>query len=312
MKWTTEALRKLYQEETSPGTLSGPGCIPREVLVRAAQRVLNPHQRAQLADHLTTCSDCARQYRITLQLKPWVEKATEAVGRARPVDESRSGSRPTPLPSLTGSRSHRLGLWLAIAASVVIVSLVLLTQFLSLRRERERVAELSGEVSRRERTLLETREEMGRVQQQLEESKQTNESQENRIRELRRTVAELSRPYPNLPIFDLDPAGALTRGTATAVTPIPLPVDSRLFTVILNSSSRGQSFPSYELEILGGDGRAIWRGGGFRKTPAGNFTIGLPTRLFREGTYRFQLFGLKDGQRTRVEEYRVEFKLDSN
>ena len=81
MRLNSEGLRELYQRETSRSTrASSTGCPTGDLLVRAAAGELDQSERERTADHLATCSDCAKEYHALRSLKPWTEEAYAKAG----------------------------------------------------------------------------------------------------------------------------------------------------------------------------------------------------------------------------------------
>jgi hypothetical protein len=100
MKLNSEELKHLYQLHTArAGRLD---CASPETFVQAADGDLSSSERARLADHLSECSDCSREYRLVLNSAP---------ARVHPKPQS---------PIRLISRSPRLR-WPSIATAAVVV-----------------------------------------------------------------------------------------------------------------------------------------------------------------------------------------------
>src|SRR5262245_40730446 len=75
MKLTDEEMRRLYRRQTARSRSGRAECLSEEAMTRVAEGELSQSEREALADHLMACSDCAEEYRILRELKPWAERA---------------------------------------------------------------------------------------------------------------------------------------------------------------------------------------------------------------------------------------------
>jgi len=85
-------LQQLYRRGTSRIAGKPHGCPSDEALLKVLTGAATSLERQALADHLVRCSDCAEEYRIASDLKPW---AAAAADRLAPVQGApqRSGFR---------------------------------------------------------------------------------------------------------------------------------------------------------------------------------------------------------------------------
>src|SRR5262245_39582160 len=128
MRLNSEDLRDLYQRETSRSARgSTSDCLSEDMLARAAAGTLNQSERERTADHLVTCSDCARELRAVKSFKSWANDASTDTG-ARPIPfviSENGKSDPNIKAAQVGSRWVSFYLPYAVAAAAVILSFVL-------------------------------------------------------------------------------------------------------------------------------------------------------------------------------------------
>ena len=327
MKLTSEELRQLYQKETARSGGDDSKCLSEGMLTSAAAGELSREQREVVADHLASCSSCAKEYRSIRSLGSWVERGSESLAAessaAPDVDTGptrllRMPERliPASQPFWTrfgGSRpftSYALG---ALAALFLILALVFGAQLISQRRENERlVAQVNekelatAEAKRRAEQAEAAREELA---QRAAEAQRTAEAQASRPPAETPKGSDrtrLDQPLANVPIFELEPRGSTRNSGADAVT-LEAASDTRLITLILHVNEE-LSAAAYSLEVVDKAGRPVWTSRGLRQNRYRNFTIALPRRAFPAGAYRLRLYSLRDGRREIVEEYAIELQ----
>lgn len=120
--------------------------------------------------------------------------------------------------------------------------------------------------------------------------------------ELRRTVAELSRPQINVPIEDLWPDTTTRGGLQRAVEVLTA---DRSLTLVLNLQE-SQEFPDYRVEIIDSEGTEIWSSTGLEMSPFGNFTLGIPRGFLPAGEYGVRLYGLEGERNVPLQDYAVQ------
>ncbi len=320
MKLTSEALRELYQKETTRSVrLRDSECLPEEMLTSAAAGELSEAQRSEVADHLATCSSCAKEYRETRSLKSWAESASESL--TKPSTQVETGPArvvqlpdrrvPVQQPSFANSRLF-FYLPIALAAMFLIVALLLGAQLISQRRENNR---LVAQVNEKE---LASAEAARRAEQADAARRAAQEELASRAAEqppAQRTPEtgipngssqprdRVDQPLVNVPIFELEPRGS-TRASGTDVATLEAAADTRLITLILHVNGE-LSHDIYSLEVLDQAGRPVWASRGLRKNRYNNFTVALPRRTFPAGDYRLKLYSLRDDRREIVEEYSI-------
>ncbi|HKE57020.1 MAG TPA: zf-HC2 domain-containing protein, partial [Pyrinomonadaceae bacterium] len=143
MKLSDEELRSLYSKETARRVRQSEGeCLASEMLTLAAAGELSVPERELVADHLATCSDCAREYRSIRSLRSWAEDASKSL-----APDSAAGPTPiAPAPFARPAKGRVAGFrpltsyWpYAIAALLLLITLALAAQLISERRENQRL-----------------------------------------------------------------------------------------------------------------------------------------------------------------------------
>jgi len=105
--------------------------------------------------------------------------------------------------------------------------------------------------------------------------------------DLRRQVATLSAPRPDVPIVDLLPDSAV-RGEGGGRAPVELPADRETFTLVLGLPGTPEP-GAFEAELLDAEGRVSWRGP-LEPSPFGTFTLGLSRRSLEAGEHTIRLY----------------------
>lgn len=273
-------------------------CPPEESLAALAVEGsgLSPEERLALGDHVVSCRRCAALYRDLLDLHREAQRAAPQALGDRPAVSSAS-----PLPA----RAKRAWI-LAAAAALAAVSLAAWSFWL-LGENRRLSESLAARVetppasspAAPAREPQEVQAALGR----LAELSRAAEAQSGQIARLESEIAALSAPRFNVPVVDLDPAGAVARGDAAAeARKVEVPAGAGLVTLILNPS-QPPAPGSYTLEILGAGGRRVWSGGGLSPTAYDNFSLAVPRPLLPDGRYRLRL---TTGRGKLVETYEVQ------
>jgi hypothetical protein len=319
MKLTNEEMSRLYRRQTARSRAGRAECLSEEALTRAAEGELRQSEREVIVDHLMACSDCAEEYRILRELKPWAERAAVLAYERESAIKSVSappGEEVRVVPRQLGraGRADRAG-WAswarrlagifsagfetyATAAALLVVSLACVAWVISLKRENARMAaRLNEQLASRDQAS----QSLTDARRELEAAARRSEQQQTEIAELRRSVDDLSRPQVNVPITDLEQQFDRGGGVATTVT---APVGANIFTLILHVSDV-PSFPDYALEVIDGRGQRLMRAQSLRKSQLNTFTVALPRRLLPAGRYRLKLYGLRSGRGEVVAEYRM-------
>jgi hypothetical protein len=289
MKLSKEELARLYREQTRRSAAGRAVCLSNEMMARASDGNLTHAERAQVADHLSMCSECAGEYRLIRSLGSRAESQLGSEHVVARVGQGRNWFaaiwRPAPLVT-------------ALAASLMIASVTLSVWVVSLRQESRRLYSLlAGQTAARAWALEQNR-------QHLSETVRRAEQSATEIAELRRQVNLLAQPQLNAPVFDLDPRDPV-RGVSTAAPQtLRIPNTANFFIVILNVAGQ-PSFPDYSLAILDHIGGAIWTGKGLQNSRLNTFTVALPRRLLHAGSYSLKLYGTRGNLTELIEDYRV-------
>ncbi len=317
MKLTSEALRELYQKETARAArLRDSECLPAEMLTSAAAGELNEAERKGVADHLATCSSCAKEYREIRSLKSWAESnaeslassTTEVAARVLRLPERQIAVVQPPPVRFAGSRLASLYIPVALAAMFLIVALLLGTQLLWQRKENDRLVAQVNEkdlatadaIRRAERAEAARRTAQAELEKRAAEERPTPQTPEAGVPS-RGNKDRLDQPLVNVPIFELEPRDS-TRGSGTDVVTLEATSDTRLVTLILHVNGE-LSHDAYSLEVLNAGGRSVWSSRNLRQNRFSNFTVALPRQTFPAGDYRLKLYSLREGRRQLVEEY---------
>lgn len=118
MKLTEEELKRIYQRGTARRSQHARECLSSETFERAMKGDMERAERARMASHLMTCSDCAREYRAVRSLRSVFEQP-QSGGEAIPVAYSaRLWERLSP-------SSWRVAAALAVVILIVTVPLTL-------------------------------------------------------------------------------------------------------------------------------------------------------------------------------------------
>lgn len=323
MRLDSEGLRELYQTGTARSARrSNDNCLTEDMLAGAAAGELNQSEREKVADHLVTCSDCAKEYLAIKSLKSWAhdEPANDSIPLIA-LPSSENGRRYRTNVGETPARSRTVSFYFpyAVAAAAVVLSLALGALLISKSRENQRLlADANNRQSTNNTGDSKTAEELAQSRRLLEETtrRAEQESAARRVAEeelARRNAAqnrnnprstERSTPDVNVPIIDLNPEDAGRGGQNQTATTIQLPRDTDLFTLILNLSGDDSS-QTYSLEVTNRNNRTIWTSRDLRKSPYNNFTVAMRRRSFPGGEYRLKIYGLRGGRRELIEEYAI-------
>lgn len=297
MKLNSEELRSFYQRETARSNRrSDSECLTEDVLARAVAGESDQPERERIADHLASCSDCAKEYSAAKSIKAWADE--NAPARPIPFPAKANGHyRPLPKP-------RRLYMPYAIAASLLVVSVTLGVLLISKSRENQRlIAEANKRASTHSAETTESRrllEQESAARRLAEEQLAKRDAAVKPAILPKRSVA----PEANVPIIDLNPQDAGRGGQNPTAATVQLSRDTDLFTLILNLSGEDSS-RNYSLEVTDRNNRTIWITRDLRKSPYNNFTVAMRRRTFPAGEYRLKIYGLRDGRRQLIEEYAI-------
>jgi hypothetical protein len=315
MKVTSDDLKSLYQEWTAHPDDGRIDCLTAETMMNAATGRLSEEERARVADHLATCSDCAWEFRFVRAHKTWAEEAGQAFAAAEPGLHS-PGAHPADSTTRPALRQRLASvLWagrtpIAITAQLLLLALLALGGWLILSRDKteSQIDLLNEQLAARDRALEAANRSLDETRRQLEEAIRSrdqaltavNKKQyEEEIARLRQTIVDLTGPQLEIPIIDLESI----RGGATG-TPLSLelPGYANLITLVLHFNDR-QQHTGYEVEIYDQRDSQVWRGQS--KGRGNKLNLTFPRRFFSEGRYLIRLFGLKNEKKNLVADFAV-------
>src|ERR1044072_1322401 len=218
MKLNSEELRSLYQRETARSNRrSDSECLTEDVLARAAAGELDGAERERIADHLASCSDCAKEFSAAKSIKAWADEHAPA--------------RPIPFPAKANGQLRRRRLYLpyAIAASLLVLSLLLGALLISKSRENQ---QLLAEANNRH--TAEISESRRLLEQEIAARRAAEEELAKRAAKPADRPKQSVAPEANVPIIDLNPQDAGRGGQNPKAATVQLSPDTDLFTLILN------------------------------------------------------------------------------
>jgi hypothetical protein len=122
----------------------------------------------------------------------------------------------------------------------------------------------------------------------------------SRWQEAREAVAELSQPQLNMKIL---PIRRVVRDVGPQFWLLDLGADDRRFLMFFPVSGK---YESYQLRILGADGREVSKFEGLQPDELGlQVHLELSREFLKPGDYVFEVSGLKDGEPESADEHRV-------
>ena len=337
MRLTSEALRELFQRETTRSARgrNNDNCPSVEMLTSAAAGELSHAERDVIGDHLATCSDCANEYRSIRSLKPWAENSSRDLATAAtengagPVHLLHLPDRQTNVyqpfrKNLAGSRLFSFYVPVALAVLFLILALALAGQLISQRKENQRlVAQVNEKTAQEQQTAGSVAEARRLHEEATRRAERAEAAQRAAQEELTKRSAEQQRavqggvanktidqagpPLVNVPIFELHPRSSTRESEVGTIPTLEAAPDTNLITLIIHVSGE-LSRDRYSVEALDQSGRIIWSGRGLRKSRYNNFTVAIPRRTFPAGNYRLRLYASHDGRRELIEEYAIRFQ----
>lgn len=330
MKLTKAELKTLYQSQPARAELNRADCLADEFLARACVGNVSATDRAFIADHLTTCQDCAEEYKIVRTMKVWAEEITGTSVESPAANGSKDeAGETTPKwwQALLPRFVHYTGFNLftgAVTGLFFVTSLSLGTWLVAqyfkhkaeLAQERA-VPQLKAEPATPEMLqarLEEAQKQLTDLQTQLTEqnadkvlSNQELLSIQNDT--LQKELDELSQPQLDAPVVDIDLAAL--RATAEPgkeiVTTIDVPYTSSVFTVILYKPA-DKNATNYLLELFEAKKtKPVWSAAKKLEDQT-KIALTLAKRNYPAGKYRFTLSGVEGKKKELFETYHFEVK----
>lgn len=292
---TEKGLREAFRRLTArPGHDRSP-CPTPEFLVELVLTDPEPATPSRALEHLLYCSDCAREWQVVRSLADTTSgMATDLVSRRKRANAAPPPGEPAPTSWGEPPRSPWQGLSTplkAVAAALILVCLITtistLTFYLQKRRlgqELANAAQAQDQASTMGRTLDDAQAGLARLEAQRKD-------QELTIAELRRQIGELSTPFANHPIVELNLARAQRQGDVLARQVVTLPAGAPWFTLVVTLSRR-VDHPDFAVEVIDSRTNTIWNESGLLRQGRGTFTLTFPTDLVGQGIYHLRFFGI--------------------
>jgi hypothetical protein len=299
-------LKILLQEMAEDARSQTNACLTPEQLVAYHFKKLPNDEAGRAQSHLALCRECAS---LLIDIAEFsVPKEDEPSQSPHPEFEAAWAELRAMLPpslqtpsSLQSSepgffqRLRQLMFSLrpahALAAISLVVGLSLAVWVVSLNREkRELIAQMSRGQGGRDA-----------LAEEVEIMRRQGDEARSRVEQLKAQVDKLKRPQLNVQIKDLPPGGTRAEGDPRLVDIELLPGEKR-FDLILQSPE--QDYPDYAIEILDRSGAPVANEEGLiPNKKAGVFTISFPRESLPPGEYRFNVYGIRLGKKTRVSGY---------
>jgi hypothetical protein len=265
-----------------------------------------------LEEHLASCPRCAAELELARMSRRLEEDDRIAVMPAR---------RPAPAPA--GER--RSGFWraAALAASLAAVAGLggwvysvgrvqsLETRLAEARARPAPPAAMPPASPAPEGTA--DRERLAQLQGELERLRQVSAEQGQQARQLQEQIAalrEAERPSAgaqqvNAFVASVTALGATVRGEAPSGRVEEIPAD-RPAALMLSTQKASAGYPAYEIEVLDSNGKVRWsRKGLERSDENGEYTPILPQGALAPGAYTIQIHGVRGGAREPLERYAI-------
>jgi hypothetical protein len=205
--------------------------------------------------------------------------------------ESEKDDRPRKTFPAMRTRAFNSTAALSLAAMVLIILGLGFFAFRQWRTEKRLSSEL--EIARRQNAQLQAdQDNLTARTRELEEENLALQKRANRTEQPRSPLdPKVSQPEMNAPIYDLYARNFTQRsGDQNEVNRIKLPANANSMVLILNGDGVAQS-ASYGVEIVGQNGKVIWRARGLKRGQMGNFTVTIGQSFLSKGTYHLKLFG---------------------
>ena len=347
MKLTTNELKKLYQLQPARAELNRADCLSEGILTRISTNDVSDSERLQIADHMTTCPDCAQEYQIVCATKSWADGMVNA---PLPLDESTSTELSSASEIALTEEAETTPKWwqaliprwlshtgfnpftAAVAGLFFIISLSLASWLIALHFKHK------GELARLEDRITPTVPQIASsdepvdpeaLQARIEEAQkqladvQTQLVQTNAERvlsnqellgiqnnTLQKEMDEIAKPQLDAPIVEMD-ASKLTPPadpTKEAFTTIEIPPTAAMFTVILHKPA-DKAYPNYLIELFDAKKtKPLWSGVKKPSPEPMKIALTLVRRNYPSGKYRLRLNGLDGKKKDLLEAFNLEVK----
>ncbi|HEY7786132.1 MAG TPA: hypothetical protein VIB00_15480 [Pyrinomonadaceae bacterium] len=306
MKLSEGQLKQILQQQSARSTARAVDCLTEDQFARAASGAMNKDERAKVARHLITCSDCTEEYRIIRSLKPWASDADQVLG-------AQVKSSQTPFWSNVQEYFWPSRTAFALGAMLFVLLLGGIWVIWNRQKQSDELARLNQQLTESEQALSSVQESLRESERRLTDLEESTRRQSNDRAPLpnateansERGTRDQNQPQLEVPIVDLDPS-PVRGGSGSSGTVITVPETASSFTLILHFS--GESAPRYEVEILDRRGREIWQGRVRERGESRSINLTLSRGLVTSGKYLIRLYALRGGGRDSIAEYPFEVR----
>jgi len=260
-------------------------CPPLPLLMAADEGALPPETLAHVTSHLATCAFC-RSLVQDVKEAELGEPTAEEDGRIRARIQSRTQLLTAPLPA--PARASR---WTVHAANLALAASLMLVAGLA----------WYAHAARQRADALE--QELAPLRGAATGGQQRMATLEGQLAELRLQLAQPPEGQANVPVVDLEPAGA--RRAAEGERAFGIPAAARFVTLILQLD--GGSADGLSAEIRDAGGALRWSMEGLRASSLGVVTVLVPRSVVPDGSAVITLVRVRDGRRVTLAEYRARF-----
>ncbi|HVR95412.1 MAG TPA: zf-HC2 domain-containing protein [Thermoanaerobaculia bacterium] len=283
--------------------------IPSEDLVAyawgAAPVTVDP---GLLEEHLASCPQCAAELELVRMSRRLEEDDKIAVMPAR---------RQAPA-------AGRTGFWRAAALAASLAAVVGLGGVIY---NVERVQSLENRLAEtQERPAPATppatdnaaeRERLAQLQGEIEKLRQSQAEQSEQARQLQEQLAELSKaprpsaagPKVNAFFASVTALGATVRGGPGAPQAEKIPASAPVAYLQLIAERRSAGHPVYEMEIVDAAGKVRWSAKNLERNDGeGEYSLILDRGALPPGSYTVQVYGVRGGAREPLESYAIQLK----
>lgn len=335
-----DELATIYQSQPSRADLNRADCLAGEFLTRACTGDVSDSDRLFIADHLTTCQDCAEEYRLAAALKSWTNEAANLTGATTEesdvlpsAEKTIQAAEVSPkwwqalIPRFVYYTGFNL-FTAALTAFFFITSLSLATWLVALQfKHNVQIAQLQRQPAKVAAPILDEPVTPETLQTRVEEAqKQLTELQTQILEQnadkvlsnqellgiqnntLLKELEDLSKPQLDAPVVDIDLAALRAAEPGKeVVTTIDVPNTSAVFSVILHKPA-DKNAANYLIELFDAKKtKPLWSTQKKLENQS-KIAITLAKRNYPAGKYRFTLSGMDGKKKELLETYQIEVK----
>lgn len=260
-------------------------CPPLPLLLAAGEGALPPDTQEHVTSHLASCAFC-RSLVQDVKEAGLGEPTAEEDERIRTRIQSQAQVLTVPQPARARTSSWTANTaGLALAASLVLV------------------AGLAWYAHGAQQRADALEQELAPLRGAATGGQQRIATLEGQLAELRLQLAQPPEGQANVPVVDLEPAGA--RRAAEGARAFGIPADARFVTLILQLD--GGAADGLAADIRDTSGTVRWSMEGLRASSLGVVTVLVPRTVVPDGSAVITLARIRDGRRVTLAEYRVRF-----